>query len=139
MKPKTTNESPADGARHCLSEVPYRMVVFQQLNHHGKPLYLVAGMDAPAAGAEKALRRAHELHGGHCFYCKKPLGPGEITIDHVEPVRRGGRDELQNLLIACDPCNSDKGPRAIESFRPDAGREWLSALLLQVQDRLGRL
>lgn len=115
------------------------MVVFKALNHHQKPLYWVAGSNAPAAGAEKALREAHRVHGGVCFYCKKPVAPGDLTIDHAEPAKLGGGDEIQNLLIACKPCNSDKDHQPIEAFDPDAGREWLSALLQQIQDRLNRL
>jgi 5-methylcytosine-specific restriction endonuclease McrA len=132
-------EDPLHSARHCLEDTPYRMIVFKALNHHKKPLYWVAGSDAPAAGAEKALKEAHRVHGGACFYCKKPVKHEELTIDHAEPAKLGGRDDLQNLLIACKPCNSLKDHKPIEAFHPEAGREWLSALLRQIQDRLNRL
>lgn len=132
-------ENPANGARHCLGGIPYRMVVFKELNHHQRPLYLVAGSSRVAAGAEKALREAHRLYGGDCFYCGAPVRHEQLTIDHAEPEKLGGRDDLQNLLIACQPCNAGKGHRAIEAFSPTAGREWLAALLRQVQDRLDRL
>lgn len=115
------------------------MLVYKETNGHGKPLYLVAGSSAAAAGAEKALKAAHRLHGGSCFYCREKVAPDAVTIDHAEPALAGGKDDLQNLLIACRPCNIAKGHRAIETFSPEAGREWLSALLHQVQDRLNRL
>ena len=114
------------------------MVVFERMN--GKtPLYRVAGSEKQALGAENALREAFAIHGGDCFFCKKKVNRGDLSIDHAEPVVNGGKPELQNLLISHPGCNKKKGHKAIESFNPNAGREWLSALLAQVQDRLNRL
>ena len=139
MARTAAKERPEHGARHCLDALPYRMIVFARLNQHERPLYLVAGSGKAAAGAEKALREAHRLHGGDCFYCKGPVPTDTLSIDHAEPVVTGGGDDLQNLLIACKPCNYRKGHKPIEAFQPGAGREWLAALLAQVQERLGRL
>jgi hypothetical protein len=140
MEPHAVSkEDPASAARHCLTAKPYRMVVYVGLNHHQRPLYIVAGSPKPARGAKNALREAFQIHGGTCFYCKRPVGEKELSIDHAESSVAGGREELQNLLIAHKNCNAAKGHKAIECFNPDAGREWLSALLAQVQDRLNRL
>ena len=92
-----------------------------------------------ASGAKKALKEAFKIHGGNCFYCKKPVTTEELSIDHAEAVVAGGKGELQNLLIAHLACNGSKGRQPIECFNPEAGREWLSALLIQIQDRLNRL
>ncbi len=132
-------ERPEDAARHWLVEMPYRMVAFVRVDQNGTPLFQVAGSDAPPAGAEKALKRAFAVHGGTCFYCKAAVASEHLTLDHVEPRAHGGSQSFQNLVIACRPCNRDKGERPIELFRPAAGREWLSALLAQVQERLNRL
>jgi 5-methylcytosine-specific restriction endonuclease McrA len=124
--------------RFDFKRIPYRMVVFERMN--GKtPVYRVAGSEKKALGAEKALREAFNIHGGVCFYCRKKVKPDELSIDHAEPSSIGGRPELQNLLIAHPSCNKKKGHKAIECFNPDAGREWLAALLVQVEDRLNRL
>ena len=114
------------------------MVVYSHL-HGQTPLFRVGGSEAPAQGAKKALKLAHELHGGRCYYCKDEVEKKQATIDHVSPRASGGTEDLQNLVIACKPCNSKKAGRPIELFKPDAGREWLSAVLAQVQDRLNRL
>lgn len=90
-------------------------------------------------GCKNGAQLAHDLHGGDCFYCKKPVAKGEPTIDHAQPKATGGGPEIQNLLIACKPCNNEKSVKAIELFDPKAGREWLSAVLHQVQARLNRL
>lgn len=33
------------------------------------------------------------------------------TIDHVVPLSRGGTDDLDNLVLACNVCNARKGAR----------------------------
>jgi 5-methylcytosine-specific restriction endonuclease McrA len=114
------------------------MLVFSRRSPHGVPLFLVAGSASPALAAPKALKEAHRVHGGACFYCRKLVTADQLTIDHADPVASGGKDEVQNLLIACKPCNLAKGHQPIEHFNPQAGREWLSAVLKQVQDRLNR-
>jgi hypothetical protein len=40
-----------------------------------------------------------------CAYCGGPAG----TIDHVRPQAFGGTDDPDNLVDACQPCNSRKG------------------------------
>jgi 5-methylcytosine-specific restriction endonuclease McrA len=41
-----------------------------------------------------------------CQYCGSTKGP--ITVDHVLPKDRGGRDTWENLVCACVKCNSKK-------------------------------
>lgn len=132
-------EDPVIAAGPCLDELPYRALVFVRHSPHRVPLYQVAGSAAPPFGARKALKEAHRLHGGNCFYCRKAVAAGELTIDHAEPEAAGGRHDVQNLLIACRRCNSAKGHEAIELYSPEAGREWLSAVMTQLQRRLSRL
>ena len=138
MAKAAKKEDPAHAVQHCLTGKPYRMVVYERSNQT-TPLYRVAGSDRHALGAEKALREAFRIYGGDCFYCKKPIKAGDLTSDHAEATVSGGKTHLQNLLLACKPCNAGKGHKPIECFHPDAGREWLSALLAQVQDRLNRI
>ncbi len=138
MAKAAKKEEPAHAAQHCLTDKPYRMVVFERMNQQ-TPLYRVAGSEIDASGAEKALKEAFRVHGGNCFYCEKSVTAEELSIDHVEATAVGGKGHLANLVIACAPCNQGKGHKVIEVFDPEAGREWLSALLAQVQDRLNRI
>lgn len=47
-----------------------------------------------------------------CQYCgKKSVG---LTIDHVIPRVRGGKDTWENLVCACVKCNSRKGNRSLK-------------------------
>jgi 5-methylcytosine-specific restriction endonuclease McrA len=43
-----------------------------------------------------------------CQYCGVR---DRLTIDHVLPRSRGGRDAWENLVAACVPCNNRKGNR----------------------------
>lgn len=47
---------------------------------------------------------------GHCHYCWCPL-PGHWEVDHVIPQSRGGRNNIENLVPACNTCNCAKGDR----------------------------
>ena len=49
-----------------------------------------------------------------CKYCKKQLSAEELSIDHVLPKSRGGKETWDNLVTACKPCNSKKGDRTPE-------------------------
>ncbi len=51
-----------------------------------------------------------------CFYCKKPIFRKEITIDHVEPLAKGGLWNMENLVCACEECNLMKGDMTLQEF-----------------------
>ncbi len=58
----------------------------------------------PAGLRAKVLAKS----GNACGICRKPLG-GEIHIDHILPVARGGLTELSNLHATHGICNLRKG------------------------------
>ena len=45
---------------------------------------------------------------GICHYCKESFLPGELTMDHIIPVGRGGKSEKFNLVPCCKGCNTQK-------------------------------
>jgi hypothetical protein len=58
---------------------------------------------------------------GTCRYCYRPDGPMEL--DHVRPWSKGGSTSLENLVVACRPCNQKKAdqewkPRPIPRIKP---------------------
>lgn len=53
----------------------------------------------------------HERDGGICQYTGEKLSRSEMTVDHVVPRDRGGRDEWGNLVTAKKQLNHDKGNR----------------------------
>lgn len=42
---------------------------------------------------------------GLCAYCGHPR---RLTLDHLDPIARGGRHEPDNITAACKSCNSAK-------------------------------
>lgn len=43
-----------------------------------------------------------------CFYCGKPLKPGQMTLDHYQPRSKSGTDDYFNLVSSCRLCNKYK-------------------------------
>jgi hypothetical protein len=49
-----------------------------------------------------------------CVYCKKQLESNELSVDHILPKSRGGKETWENLVTACKSCNCLKGNRTPE-------------------------
>ena len=45
---------------------------------------------------------------GKCHYCSGSFPPGELTMDHIVPIARGGKSTKGNTVPACKACNSAK-------------------------------
>jgi hypothetical protein len=56
--------------------------------------------------------------GGRCVYCG---AEDRLSLDHVIPWSRGGENAVDNLAVACRPCNSSKGARTPEEWRAAQG------------------
>ena len=46
-----------------------------------------------------------------CQYCAKGFKTHELTFDHVIPRSRGGRTNWENIVAACQRCNTAKGSK----------------------------
>jgi hypothetical protein len=57
-----------------------------------------------------------------CQYCNTRKPQRELTLDHVFPKSRGGKDTWENLTTACKKCNNKKADRTPE----EAGMTLLS-------------
>ncbi len=49
-----------------------------------------------------------------CQYCAKKSNT--MTIDHIVPKNKGGKDDWENLVAACSKCNTKKGDYLLESI-----------------------
>jgi hypothetical protein len=61
----------------------------------------LAGYEIRAYLLEKWQRR--------CAYCHQ--SSRKLQVEHLIPKARGGSDRLSNLVLACEPCNQQKGNR----------------------------
>lgn len=58
-----------------------------------------------------------------CYLCHKPVEDGEDNLEHKVPTSRGGRNEINNLDVACRDCNLSKGARTYVEFMLQEGVE----------------
>jgi len=60
----------------------------------------------------RALRKTqwwrNRIGKGVCHYCGGTFRPGELTLDHLVPLVRGGRSSKGNCVPACKSCNNIK-------------------------------
>ena len=52
----------------------------------------------------------------NCWYCKEHLLNKVIHVDHRLPVSRGGRNEIENLVLTCAECNFSKNDMTDDEF-----------------------
>lgn len=75
--------------------------------------------------------------GNRCQYCGSP---DRITIDHVMPRSRGGKDIWTNLVAACVPCNNRKGNRTPEEASMQLARKpFRPSYVMYIRDFMGSL
>lgn len=55
-----------------------------------------------------------------CHYCQKQLTRFTATLDHLQPVSKGGDNSLGNLVTSCLHCNSRRGNRPVMDILADA-------------------
>ena len=49
--------------------------------------------------------------GNQCQYCANFFPDDKLTMDHVIPKSRGGKNTWENLVAACKKCNQKKGSK----------------------------
>lgn len=68
----------------------------------------------------------------YCVYCgTKESIVGELTIDHIIPISKGGSGTAENLVKACKSCNSKKTNKDLVEFLNDTLR--MSKGLLDIE------
>ena len=82
-----------------------------------------------------------------CAYCGKKDVP--LQVEHMHPRSRGGSNSVNNLTLACQPCNQKKGSRTAAEFghpqltaraaRPLADAAAVNATRYRIVDELATL
>lgn len=105
-------------ARLCryapITEIRVESVAFDtHAMSAGRPLTGVEYQQGTLAGTE-ARAYLYAKWNSACAYCDATGVP--LNIDHVRPRSRGGSNRISNLVLACIPCNKDKGNTPVEVF-----------------------
>lgn len=56
--------------------------------------------------AKRKWKQSIKNYWGECAYCGSKHN---LTLDHITPRSKGGRDRLTNVICACRECNTAKG------------------------------
>lgn len=60
-------------------------------------------------------------NGRKCGYCFKSVK--NLTIDHIQPLSKGGRDIKENMMLSCAECNEIKADMTIDEWVKHLGWE----------------
>ena len=65
--------------------------------------------------------RLAEAQNWHCCWCAckltdSPNYPNSATVEHVTPRSIGGTDDMDNLAVACNSCNTKRGVIHMNDF-----------------------
>lgn len=103
--------------RHRAARIARATTAFHERRARILALPYERGISVPALRAR---------HGDSCHYCKASLvfgnfAPGQrpgtmATIEHVQPISRGGSHTWNNCVLACWRCNISRGNR---EWQPD--------------------
>lgn len=59
-----------------------------------------------------------------CRYCDTQImNKKDLTLDHIIPISKGGLSLPENLVVACDRCNTILADKVFETF--EIRREWV--------------
>ena len=70
------------------------------------------------AGNRRRMLLLGARDGEHCVWCGKHLThrSPDATVDHVRCRSRGGGNGLENLVLACAPCNNLRSDVEVEEW-----------------------
>jgi 5-methylcytosine-specific restriction endonuclease McrA len=54
-----------------------------------------------------------------CVYCPSKK---DLTIDHVKPRSKGGKNSWENLVTCCSSCNTAKGNKPLKTYLEESGQ-----------------
>lgn len=54
-----------------------------------------------------------------CFWCNKKFNTKHCHADHIVPLSKGGKHEIENLCISCSTCNTRKATKSIQRWNSE--------------------
>lgn len=62
-------------------------------------------------------------NGNKCGYCFRRHYKKYLTLDHMQPLSKGGSDTKDNMILACKECNEVKADMDIDEWINHLGWE----------------
>lgn len=92
-----------------------RLLYQRQWRARNPERFVLAQQRRRAAGvlAVEDWRLLVQLAGNKCVYCGRESA---LTLDHMEPISRGGVTCLSNSIPSCKPCNSSKHNKLVADW-----------------------
>ena len=75
-----------------------------------------------------------EETGRCCIYCGTPLTIQAVTYDHIIPRSLGGKRSMDNIVIACETCNTAKSSLSVDEFVANFPESQRKRYVHRVQD-----
>lgn len=66
---------------------------------------------------QEIFARLWDRDGNICYLCEKELDYKTVTLDHVVPLSKGGKDTMANYKLVHEFCNIQKGNMLLEDYR----------------------
>lgn len=63
--------------------------------------------------SKKTRFEVFKRDGFKCVYCGACAPEAVLVVDHIDPLAKGGADEIVNYATACQPCNAGKSDRKL--------------------------
>lgn len=73
------------------------------------PMAEAAKKDRRSGHSKSVRKRLLKTKGRACHWCGRQLTLATSTVEHVVPLARGGLDNDNNRVLACEPCNRERG------------------------------
>lgn len=103
--------------RNKLDPVVRARRILNSQKHNAKRSAWIASTDdgtlTPSVVAELFAKASH------CPYCSSHMGSMQKSLDHIQPLSRGGRHAIGNVVVCCKTCNTSKGTRVIAKAMSD--------------------
>jgi hypothetical protein len=88
-------------------------IVSTMIELHGDKL---VQLDSRREFTTKQKRQKYEEQNGQCYYCNNEIDFSEAIGEHSTPHSKGGKTDLENCIITCAKCNTDKGTLAKNEY-----------------------
>lgn len=115
----------SDRARYERDK-PKRLALVTEAGHRRR-----ARLASVASDCGITLKALAARHGTRCCYCwcetdltpakGREFRPNKATVEHLDPISRGGTHTWDNVRIACWQCNVDKNAKTYEDWQLSRG------------------